>query len=931
LVQYLRGAPDRFRDPDLWLRLFEAAPDDRPGAAEQAELLASLAWRTLWRDFPEEVESPAARARRLREEYLAPPGEPTSEIARAFARALHVLLGHLDAYANEGFIRTATQWDNARRLAATVGYVPAPPASATTDVALIVPSEARVATVPRGLAMRFKPPAGPPIVFETLRDILVHPDLNAARVEGWDRNPTFLDSDGPLRFLGGGKDVAAGDVVVLAPASGTAPPALGAVVAAASKVGEIAEITLDRTVPAATWAKFNAVLLTRAGPPRRARARVTGTPGGVVVDTGGTARLGVGDVVAWATDAGFEFTVVLAVDGSRVVLDRTPPASGGRARLLLPSRVGRAAEGDFRVPLAVERLVTLRADRSIRILEEGREVPEEGQAVSRAFTAEPGDVAFLPPTASPGIDVRVIGEPPPIAVGLGLPGRTVEFEGAPPTGLEEGAYLAARAGGETIAALRVEGVRVEQDRHFVAFAAEPPADTLYYGPFGVALRPEDWNRSPAPALGPDGRTVVLSGLAPEAAALVESGRRVLIEDERASGRAPALAEVVATSPGAAAGTLAVELASGARLEGLAAGWTAFRLNTATASHGETRGSKTLGSGDAERPRQSFVLDEPELAFVPDPTAATGVRADLDIAVDGVLWRQAAATEPVAEGADAWHLARRDDGGCEVVFRRRLPTGRDNVSVRRRRVGVGPSGNAVPANGFTEPLKPHPAVAAIRQPLPPSGGAGPEPVERIRQQAPMHLKALDRAVSVGDFAILAARHAKVQAACAERRFGPGPADVVQVTVVPVDGGALTAVLERELRTFLAARSLPGMRVELSSFESVPIEITATVFVDPERYDPDSIREAALAALVARFSLAARGLGRPLFAAEILAALETVEGVETATATLRLAPGAPAPKRPLPPGTGPYAALHARPDQVIHLASSGLVGIRVEPPS
>src|SRR5262245_42743775 len=40
------------------------------------------------------------------------------EICRALARACHVLGEHVDAYANEGYLGTATQWEALRRLVA---------------------------------------------------------------------------------------------------------------------------------------------------------------------------------------------------------------------------------------------------------------------------------------------------------------------------------------------------------------------------------------------------------------------------------------------------------------------------------------------------------------------------------------------------------------------------------------------------------------------------------------------------------------------------------------------------------------------------------------------------------------------------------------------------------------------------------------------
>src|SRR5262249_2138986 len=80
-----------------------------------------------------EAEDPLHRDERMVEQYHAPRSPVPDwgwEIARALARACHVLGEHVDAYANEAYLGTATQWENLRRLVAMIDYHPAPPASA---------------------------------------------------------------------------------------------------------------------------------------------------------------------------------------------------------------------------------------------------------------------------------------------------------------------------------------------------------------------------------------------------------------------------------------------------------------------------------------------------------------------------------------------------------------------------------------------------------------------------------------------------------------------------------------------------------------------------------------------------------------------------------------------------------------------------------
>jgi hypothetical protein len=59
------------------------------------------------------------------------------ELARVFSQASHVLTGHLNAHANEAYLRTATQWDNVRRLVELIDYHPASATSAFTQMILM--------------------------------------------------------------------------------------------------------------------------------------------------------------------------------------------------------------------------------------------------------------------------------------------------------------------------------------------------------------------------------------------------------------------------------------------------------------------------------------------------------------------------------------------------------------------------------------------------------------------------------------------------------------------------------------------------------------------------------------------------------------------------------------------------------------------------
>ena len=110
------------------------------------------------------------------------------EISRTFARACHILTEHSNAYANEGYLGTATQWDNVRKLVEMLDYHPAPPASATTPL-VFVAKENKSGIVKKGFQVKNSPAEGEAkVVFETLEDLFIDSELNRLRPKGWNQS-----------------------------------------------------------------------------------------------------------------------------------------------------------------------------------------------------------------------------------------------------------------------------------------------------------------------------------------------------------------------------------------------------------------------------------------------------------------------------------------------------------------------------------------------------------------------------------------------------------------------------------------------------------------------------------------------------------------------------------------------------------------------
>ena len=136
-------------------------------------------------------ESEEARKARLEALYTQDPDDMLWQLTRQFARSCHVLGSHVDAYANESTLGTASQWENLRRLVALLDYAPLPPASAATPLALFL-KEGKAGTVAAGLQVKHSPASGAPLIFETLTDLDADAAYNTLYARDHRRNPQAL-------------------------------------------------------------------------------------------------------------------------------------------------------------------------------------------------------------------------------------------------------------------------------------------------------------------------------------------------------------------------------------------------------------------------------------------------------------------------------------------------------------------------------------------------------------------------------------------------------------------------------------------------------------------------------------------------------------------------------------------------------------------
>jgi predicted phage baseplate assembly protein len=211
----------------------------------------------------------------------------------------------------------------------------------------------------------------------------------------------------------------------------------------------------------------------------------------------------------------------------------------------------------------------------------------------------------------------------------------------------------------------------------------------------------------------------------------------------------------------------------------------INANVVRATHGETR-SEVLGSGDGSKTLQSFALKQSPLTYVSAITPA-GIESTLQVRVNDVLWHESDSLVGVAPTERRYITQTDNDRKTTIIFGdgvqgSRVLTGIENVKAVYR-IGIGKPGN-VPAEQIslltTRPL----GVKGVINPLPATGGADPEDRDHARRNTPLHLKALDRAVSVPDYADFARAFNGIGKARAIR-LSDGRRELVHLTIAGAD--------------------------------------------------------------------------------------------------------------------------------------------------
>jgi hypothetical protein len=301
-------------------------------------------------------------------------------------------------------------------------------------------------------------------------------------------------------------------------------------------------------------------------------------------------------------------------------------------------------------------------------------------------------------------------------------------------------------------------------------------------------------------------------------------------------------------------------------------------NVVHATHGETR-NEVLGSGDGSQVLQKFQLRQPPLTYLAAPNPA-GVESTLEVRVNDIRWHEADNLFTLGPDDRKYITKTDDDARTTVIYGdgkqgARLPTGTENIKAVYRS-GLGSGGN-VKAAQISLPLTKPLGVKSVINPLPASGGVDKETRDQARRNAPLAVLALDRLVSVQDYADFARTFAGIAKASAQR-LSDGVREVVHLTIAGAGNIVIdpTSDLYRNLVAALARFGDPLQPVVVESFERVLLVVSAKINLLPD-YLWESVKGKLRALLWEQLGFENRELGQDVTLSEVLSLMQSVPGV------------------------------------------------------
>jgi hypothetical protein len=305
-------------------------------------------------------------------------------------------------------------------------------------------------------------------------------------------------------------------------------------------------------------------------------------------------------------------------------------------------------------------------------------------------------------------------------------------------------------------------------------------------------------------------------------------------------------------------------------------------NVVHATHGQTVDDEVLGSSDGSQSYQRFWLRQGPLTFVSTPTAS-GLETSLAAQVNQVAWDRVEFLYGLDRGRRAYVLRQDARGNASLIFGdgqqgARLPSGHEQITATYR-IGIGPGGN-IPAGSLNQLQTVPPGIEGVINPLPATGGVGPEEIARAREQVPISVRKTNRIVSLADFEDYARLFAGVGKAQA-RLLHAGRRELLHITIADGQGQPVpeTSDLYQNLVQAIAQnRSAPQPEVRVDSYQPIYFDVRARLLIDPHHWERRAVIEAGVRDKISQaFTFSRREFGQDVTDSELISLMQDTPGV------------------------------------------------------
>jgi hypothetical protein len=874
-------------------------------------------YKAVQTGITENEESSLDKQKRILEQYHGKRGDWAWEIARSFARTGHISAGYIDAYANEGYLETATQWDNVRKLVEMLDYHPAPPASAYTPIALMAKKN-RAGTIARGLQVKYPlPEGGDAILFETLEDVDIDNRLNDIHPLDYNRSPQNLNGNRVILHEAV-KNLAIGDPILFEKES---TGFLKARLITGIRVEE--EKTLlffDKSIPPS-------LNFTKGDTYIHLQPRETLSVAGPFIT--GSAFPTLDDRVLRLKEKPEDLTkgrMICIDDGTSTYFRRVEKVKGNQ--ITLNEILGKLSLSTARVGLAVPLAVSSLKNR----------VTKEGRTIALKMA---GDLSRLQNTFVAEVSTTLT----PLGKGKNKTVKTLQarkvsaaaYEPVDPENPDGGGYTTLRLlngdepwdnpqniwvkpiafawntdtylkndgekpfattirtnkvkktsahdfalakSGSTYGWGKLENVTIDEDASEASLNVDEwfyngikrfyLTETLVYSHFKTKTRVDGWDINTTPL------NKAELFMDESIASLLWIGQKIIVEDLKATSENTALLTTISNID-----KTQVTLTDSLEDYNFSTATTLVYGNVVPAGHGESKTQKVLGSGDGAQSFQSFLFPVEGVSFIADAAQSSGVAADILVTADNVMWEQVSTLKDSKPEDHHYIIRMTEDARIRVAFGdgvngRRLPTGKNNIRISYR-MGNGLIGN-IPVLSLEKLAKPHRYVEKVRQPFKAGGGNDLEDSASLRESAPAKVLTLERAVSVTDFANLATSHSSIwQSKAFLRRKVRSRNEHIEVIVVPAGGDDLESTLSGKIKLYLETYALPFVQVSVTGYVPTPVHLNIELMVPADQYVKEDVTLKVRDALLNDFTLRKRKIGQAFYLSEVYKTVEQVEGV------------------------------------------------------